>query len=174
MWSWLGKTFVNSFRFICLSRQFLSRFFPVSVALRWGRAETRKLRGRMALQTLRPTRSVCRTDTTTTIRAAGGRSGANTGTSSTPCSVSTSSCLLVYIIYKQVVHAAPHVDLFPTENREDMLSPSTDKLTEVLEEANKLFKDGGCHGNHWKSVMGRTRALLFIFCIQNKMLQRFS
>uniref|UniRef100_A0A3P9GZD2 Non-structural maintenance of chromosomes element 4 n=1 Tax=Oryzias latipes TaxID=8090 RepID=A0A3P9GZD2_ORYLA len=27
------------------------------------------------------------------------------------------------------------------QNREDMLSPSTDKLTEVLEEANKLFKD---------------------------------
>ncbi|KAF6723732.1 Non-structural maintenance of chromosomes element 4-like protein A [Oryzias melastigma] len=27
------------------------------------------------------------------------------------------------------------------QNREDMLSPATDKLTEVLEEANKLFKD---------------------------------
>lgn len=29
-----------------------------------------------------------------------------------------------------------------SENREDMLSPSNNKLTEVLEEANKLFKDG--------------------------------
>lgn len=29
-----------------------------------------------------------------------------------------------------------------TENREDMLSPSNNKLTEVLEQANKLFKDG--------------------------------
>uniref|UniRef100_A0A1A8BBQ1 Non-structural maintenance of chromosomes element 4 n=1 Tax=Nothobranchius kadleci TaxID=1051664 RepID=A0A1A8BBQ1_NOTKA len=27
------------------------------------------------------------------------------------------------------------------QNREDMLSPSNNKLTEVLEEANKLFKD---------------------------------
>lgn len=31
-----------------------------------------------------------------------------------------------------------------SENREDMLSPSNNKLTEVLEEANKLFKDGRC------------------------------
>lgn len=31
-----------------------------------------------------------------------------------------------------------------SENREDILSPSNNKLTEVLEEANKLFKDGKC------------------------------
>lgn len=32
-----------------------------------------------------------------------------------------------------------------TENREDMLCPSNNKLTEVLEQANNLFKDGMCY-----------------------------
>lgn len=31
-----------------------------------------------------------------------------------------------------------------TENREDILSSSNNRLSEVLEEANKLFKDGRC------------------------------
>lgn len=31
---------------------------------------------------------------------------------------------------------------FSLENREDLLNPSNNRLTEVLEEANNLFKDG--------------------------------
>lgn len=31
---------------------------------------------------------------------------------------------------------------FCTENREDMLSPANNKLTDVLEEANRLFVNG--------------------------------
>ena len=39
-----------------------------------------------------------------------------------------------------------YLDLLPSlffpENREDMLSPTNNKLTDVLEEANKLFAEG--------------------------------
>ena len=56
-------------------------------------------------------------------------------------------------------------DVFPpcvfSENREDMLSPSNNKLTEVLEEANKLFKDGECHATEQMLVM-----LIIIIIIQ--------
>lgn len=48
-----------------------------------------------------------------------------------------------------------------SENREDMLSPSNNKLTEVLEEANKLFKDGECHATEQMLVM-----LIIIIIIQ--------
>lgn len=33
--------------------------------------------------------------------------------------------------------------MFP-DNKEDILKPSSTKLTDVLKEANKLFKDGIC------------------------------
>lgn len=46
-----------------------------------------------------------------------------------------------YSIKLQCAHSV-FFFIFFTENREDMLSPSNNKLTEVLEEANRLFKDG--------------------------------
>lgn len=35
-----------------------------------------------------------------------------------------------------------HLCPYPTENREDMLSSKSNRLTEALEEANKLFSGG--------------------------------
>lgn len=53
-----------------------------------------------------------------------------------------------------------HFLLF-TENREDMLNPANNKLTDVLEEANKLFENGiiFVHSNVYNYI--------FIFCIFN-------
>jgi len=79
-------------------------------------------------------------------RDSGERYGASTETSSTPCNVRKTAGQ-VAARAEDVRVVLPHfVDtsliLFPPENREDMLRPSSNKLTEVLEEANKLFKDG--------------------------------
>uniref|UniRef100_A0A3Q3W6F2 Non-structural maintenance of chromosomes element 4 n=1 Tax=Mola mola TaxID=94237 RepID=A0A3Q3W6F2_MOLML len=73
-----------------------------------------------------------------TTRACGGKSGASTGTSSPRCSVSDRRDRQSFPV---VVHVLTDCPLAFSENREDMLSPSNNKLTEVLEEANKLFKD---------------------------------
>lgn len=44
-------------------------------------------------------------------------------------------------MYKQIFENASFTCLL-TENREDMLNPANNKLTDVLEEANKLFANG--------------------------------
>lgn len=73
------------------------------------------------------------------IQDKGENYGAGTESSSTQCSVSINADYAS--IQKNVVDRL--VDSF-SENREDILSLSNNKLTEVLEEANKLFKDGKC------------------------------
>lgn len=40
------------------------------------------------------------------------------------------------------VHLFKFIFVLFTENREDMLNPANNKLTDVLEEANKLFVNG--------------------------------
>lgn len=91
---------------------------------------------------------ICRT--TRTTRVSGGKYGASTETSSTQCNVSQTDrrCIRVYsVAYVLTSICLYNVCLFfsSSENREDMLCPSNNKLTEVLEQANKLFKDGKCY-----------------------------
>lgn len=56
-----------------------------------------------------------------------------------------------------------HFLLF-TENREDMLNPANNKLTDVLEEANKLFVNGiiSIHSNVYNLDI-----IIYIYCIFN-------